>query len=181
MSAIDPAAPLDTATASEGDDRLREERQWLKDLWTQFKVRHNVSGVTPDDPELATGSFKIPLSAPGTLRAGDMFFSAAGILSIVNAGAAAVQMGTIQAATKQVFRQTTAPLGWTRDASLTTDSVLRYLATGNPGTGGSQGLSAAFVHSGTQNSSAQSASALYVYIIGDHALRYIDVQMATKD
>ena len=178
MSAIDPASPADGAIVSDGDNKLREERVWLSALWTAWKVRHQ-DGAVANDPGTVTSIFKIPFSSPGTPRAGDIYFSTTGLLTVIRASTAMRLGGTLVATTKKSFRQNAAPTGWTRDASLTTGSGLRYV-TGTPGSGGTEELTGP--HSGNSFSFSYSGTDVDgIVSINNHTYKYLDVILATKD
>lgn len=180
MSAIDPAAPLDTAAASEGDDRMREERQWLLDFLTAYAVRH-ASPTSANDPGTCTGAFKLPMAVPGTPRVGDMYFGTTGLAYGIVTGPASQLLGVMEKTTKTALRQTAAPTGWTRDAGLTNGSILRYV-TGTPSSGGTQDINTALVHTpnGT-NVASEAVTATTISTIPSHSLRYLDVVLCTKD
>lgn len=178
MSAIDKTRPLDTDLASEGDDRLREERQWLLDLWTKFISRYR-EGLVPNDPGTSLGEFKIPSVSSGIV--GDMYFGPDLVAAVVTS-AGDRSAGTIASGSKCVFHTAAAPSGWTRDSSLVDGSVLRYVASGTPGGGGTHDIVNAFTHTLTmQSATFRLGSPPATTNVAAHSvLLSIDVIIATK-
>lgn len=178
MSAIDPTAPLDTALASEGDDRMREERQQLIDLWTAFKVRYQ-DGLTPNDPGTSFGQMKVPVSAPGSPKVGDFYITDAGLMYSYKTGPTAQLTGDLEANTVSIFRQTTAPTGWTRTTTGSSGAGLRYRASASLTSGGTNSVRASLGHAWF-NFQAGGGGTTVVSTIPNHALKYLDVIEATR-
>lgn len=185
MSAINPSAPLDTATVASIDDAMREERVWMLAFWTAFIVRQS-DGVTPNDPSTSIGALKLPFAAPGTLRVGDMYGSTDGLFYGVVTGPTAKLMGTVEHSKRCGFRQATAPTGWTRESGFTNGAIPRYVAVATPiaGVGGTQAISTAMTHTGSStNGIGGTTTALSIQsgTLATHALKYLDVILADKD
>lgn len=180
MSAIDPAAPASSQNVSLGDNALREERQWLLDLWVAFKVRQ-VDGTVSNDPGTSTGAFNVPLSAPGTLRVGDFYFTSTGLMYSVKTGPTAQLTGTLPATTKKPFRLSAAPTGWTRDTTTQNGSGLQYTTSSSTAVGGTTDISGSLTHVPTVSMVPDAGTPNFWTQFTAHAIKYLDVILATKD
>jgi hypothetical protein len=189
MSAIDPTTPTDTdnlASASfYGSVDMRAERVWLNNLWQAYKVRHQ-DGSTPNDPGTTFGVFNIPFSTPGSPKAGDIWFTTTGIMNFIRGSLASRQCGTLESGVAKTFRQAAAPTGWTRDTGKTNKSILRLVATGTPGNGGTNEISVGLPHTGPSSGGIFVVLGASCYRSGstdlpNHTVKYIDVLLATKN
>lgn len=156
MSAIEATNPLGTETTGLGASRMREYRVWLADAWLAY-VNRNQDGSVPNDPGTSNGFFKVQAAAPVfplTPEVGDFFISSDGLLQGYKTGPVLQLMGDFENAnTLAVFSMAATPTGWTRDTSLTTNSFLRYLASGAVGSGGTDDAGVAITHAITIDAS----------------------------
>jgi hypothetical protein len=189
MSNIDATIPLDTdnlaVAGTYGSADMRNERTWLYNVWQAYKVRHQ-DGSTPNDPSTTLGVYNVPLASPGTARAGDIWFSTTGIMNFIRGSLANRQCGTLEAGVAKTFRQAAAPTGWTRDTGKTNKAILRLVATGTPGSGGTNEISVGLPHTGPSSTGIQIVLGPTTYRSGstdlpNHAVKYIDVLLATKN
>jgi len=184
MSAIDPTVPVDTEQRSQGASRIREHRQWLYAFATAFLACHGGSGY---DPSTYSGVFKVPQAVSGTPLVGEMYFTSGGQLHVHQAGGADKLAGDLAATTKCLFRQASAPTGWTRNTGLTNGSGLQYRSAATPTAGGAQDIGTALTHSTSTQSPVTSGisgstSRTFMLSMPDHAaLKYLDVMIAARD
>jgi len=187
MSAIDTSQPVDSQVVSLGGQRIRETRRWLFDAWTAFTGRYQ-QGSVANDPATSTGGFNVPAAAPITPVVGDFYITSTGLVYSYKTGPTSQLCGDFATGTIATFMQATAPVGWVREATGQTGSLLRYV-TGALSAGGSLDSNAAIVHPappGLDGSGPSSLPRLFYYDGGtttpltNHTLSYRDVIQATK-
>jgi len=185
MSVIDKTAPLDTENAkspsgTQGAVRMRDERRWLFDLFTAFRVRHQ-EPLVANDPGTTTGAFDIPFSPPAAPRAGDIFFTTGGLVYFIGTGIDTRLGGTLAAGSRKMFRQATAPTGWARDPALPDQSILIYRPSGGVSSGGSGLVSMAHVFTTGPSPDPSGSNTFPPSDVAPHDLKFLDVIVAVKD
>lgn len=177
MSAIDPNVPTDQEPRSQGASRIREHRTWLEAFANAFLVRHQGTGL---DPALWPAGFKVIVDPPPTPVDGDFYVTSSNQCYGVSGGVATLR-GDLAKNTETVFRQATAPPGWTRNTSLPAGSGLRYV-TGSLSTGGTVDVAGVLSHgSPTGSYDSTFAQISVVRSIADHpVLKYVDVLLAVR-
>lgn len=182
MSAIDPTTPLGTERFDLGANRIREFRTWLFDAWQAFKARHQV-GTTPNDPGTSNGFFKVPSTPPAIPAVGDFYFdNTNGLWYAIYSGPVTKLVGDLAAGTRFVFRQATAPPGWTRDTSLPNASFLRYTTAASLGSRGTADPATGLAHSVACDVTRGDFSGVFACGVSTHsAYKFVDILVASRN
>jgi len=180
MSVIVTTTPLGSEPFSLGASRLRETRTWLQDLWTAFIVGFR-EGTVAGDPGTSSGLFRVPTIAPAVPAVGHFYVNTDGVLFNYKTGPTSQVGGDLEVGAIACFYQSAAPTGWSRNASLQDQSLLRYV-TGAPSSGGTGNVTTAFTHgNATAPAWNLSGGSTGVSFTSDHAVfHYTDVIMATR-
>lgn len=152
-------------------------------------ISYNSVGAPSTTGANASGTWNISIS-------GNAATASNGGVTSVNGATGAVTVTTFASGTVMLFRQTSAPTGWTKDTTNFNDSALRVV-TGAVSSGGSVGFTTAFASQAVSGSIGNTTDTGSVSISGgsvgattlsttqipshNHRMRYTDISNESRD